>query len=226
MATSILNASLLIDVLDRFLNQPGCYDKLKWWLLFGPSVERWFQFEYGFRLNEQLGSDYVVGYERSVVDLVVHHRKSDRFPVWDNEVVANIELKVAGNWHTDKRTFQDIIVDQRKVEKCDQLPSPLPGVVLVFWFFATPNPSAKCYGWIASQVATRVKRRLAFPTPESIEERMTMECNGAFEKIGTMPIHTCDDAFDSLEVQLFWCRNETAKKLIGGLLPKAEPSTP
>lgn len=76
--TSLLDARIIEETTKSFATDPEVGCRLSWWLRHGQSCERWFQFEWAYRLELVLEKEcpaaYSVGCERKYVDIVIYEK--------------------------------------------------------------------------------------------------------------------------------------------------------
>jgi hypothetical protein len=204
-----LDDAVLKEALEDFLRQPTTLDRIKWWLLFAHSNERWVQFEYGYHLNERLSSQYVVGCERKYVDLAIYRRQETKLPYRRNLPAAKIELKVQGNWYTKEDNFKGVNYDANKIRG----ETDCPAMALVLWFYAVPTDANRECQWISQQVASDVKCGLAVDAPQKMLQLLRSKCDEAFFEIANLSF--ADSDFAELRVSLYGFRNELARQAGG-----------
>lgn len=204
----------LAAAFNQMLSAEYGIEKFEWWLHFAHANERWVQFELGFWLGKQLGEGYAVGCEQNPdklnkkkppVDLVVYDRSPDVFPLWTNTPIANLELKVQGNWYATSDVFRKIKNDRKKI---DALPAELPGIALVIWFFMVPNNAAHPYRWLTGQVEDGTGLR----TTDDIDSLMEKKLDNSFQKIGSWRSQKPTESFDVHEAHLYYFQNEAARR--------------
>ena len=203
-----LDDAVLKGALDDFLRQPTTLDRIKWWLRFAHSNERWVQFEYGYHLNGRVGPQYIVGCERKYVDLAIYSRQNAKLPFSRNEPAAKIELKVQGNWYTKEENFVGTKKDRKKIREV----TDCPAMALVLWFYAVPTAANRECHWISEQVAKDVKCGLAVDVPQNMLQLLRSECDEAFFEIADLPIDDSD--FAELRVSLYGYRNAFAQQAL------------
>ena len=150
---------LAVDIIEEttrnFANDPEVGRRLLWWLRHGQSCERWFQFEWAYRLESVLENRFPrtcwVGFERNRVDIVVYRKpfKPHR-ALYQQDISAGIEIKWCGNWaaaDSIKETKKDLV----KIRTHDKY--SYPALALSVWLLATPSQSNDpFYFWISQQI--------------------------------------------------------------------------
>lgn len=139
-----LSRETLEETLRVFGSDPSISERLAWWLGHGQSCERWFQFEWAYRLARHLTSRFFVACEHKRIDVAIFPSTPQSAP-WSNKPYAGIEIKWLGNWYVD--TFAGIRKDVDKVDRFD-----FPAMALAVWLSAGPKPSSSAYSWLMSQV--------------------------------------------------------------------------
>lgn len=182
MQDNPLTKVLLAASFRRLICSPDFINRIKWWLTFGYSAERWLQFEYAHSLqlecDETYPNQYAVACEQhNHTDIVLCNLPlGENRPIEEKQGVAKLEMKVNGNWYTIGNTFTGISDDVNKVDGYN-----VPSVALVFWIFAEPTLDHPNYGWINKQVNCRRKK----PSKEMVFEEMQKlkNCSPRFEQI-------------------------------------------
>ncbi len=111
--------------------------RLLWWLQNGHSCERWFQFEWAYKLESVLENKYKnaysVGCERDRIDIVIYRQpfKPER-PLNEQTIFAGIELKWCGNWAT-KSSIAETQKDLENIHNGIKYYTPV--LALSFWLF-------------------------------------------------------------------------------------------
>ncbi len=160
-----INPEIIDETTKKFADDPEVAKRLLWWLQNGHSCERWFQFEWAYKLESVLESRYQnacsVGCERDRIDIVIYQRPFPKpeLPLYQQTISAGIELKWCGNWATassiadTRKDLQNILQDTKY--NC-------PVLALSFWLFVTPSETNDpLYSWIAKQIkAERVNREI------------------------------------------------------------------
>ena len=151
----VLNAEIIKETTKEIADNPEMVQRLLWWLRHGQSCERWFQFEWAYRLESVLGkrfpSTYLVGCERDWVDIVVYQQTSKpELALNQQKVYAGIELKWCGNWSASN-SIAETEKDLRKTR--ENVKYSYPVLALSIWLFATPSQNNDpSYSWIAKQI--------------------------------------------------------------------------
>lgn len=150
-----LTREIIDKTTKKFADDPEVVNRLLWWLGNGHSCERWFQFEWAYKLESVLESryqsTYSVGCERDRIDVVIYQQtfKPER-PLYEQEIFAGIELKWCGNWsaaNSIAETRKDI-GNMRKGTKYK-----CPVLALSVWLLVTPSEdNGPLYSWIAKQI--------------------------------------------------------------------------
>ena len=93
-----INSEIIDETTKKFADDPEVAKRLLWWLQNGHSCERWFQFEWAYKLESVLESKYKntysVGCERDRIDIVIYRQPFDpERPLYEQNIFAGIELK-------------------------------------------------------------------------------------------------------------------------------------
>lgn len=201
---SPLSPESLSLALKKTLGQDRFVDKLKWWLQFAPSTERWLQFELGYQLQLVLGDAYIVGLEQKQVDIAVYTSEGAALPVWQNLPIGKVELKVMGNWYTIGSTYSDLRADVEKVDRYGNTPA----AALAVWFFVRPKAEDARYNWILLKNDNEVKRGVGVEGSDTILARTSTACGCNFRQLCRIPLTFHD--FDVCEVVLLGYFNRAA----------------
>jgi ssDNA-binding Zn-finger/Zn-ribbon topoisomerase 1 len=209
MSNKPLTTSVLAAAFQRLTCSSDFVRRIKWWLTFAHSAERWLQFEYAHSLqlecDEKYPNQYAVACEQhKYADIVLykHPLGKDRPVTEQEQIVAKLEIKFSGNWYTIGNTFRDIGDDVNRVDRYE-----VPSVALVFWVFAEPTLDHPKFGWINNNVNSRRTK----PTKQMVcEELKTLK----FKQI--LPDSELDDDpkrdndFEMLDFFLYEYRNQLA----------------
>lgn len=137
-----LSQETIANVTRAFAQDPYTVNRLVWWIRHGFACERWFQFEWSYRLSEYLSNTYEVGCEHKRMDIAIFKKQGID---WEKPS-AGVEIKWFGNWWVDT-TFKTLQADIEKVSKHD-----FPALALAVWFFVKPKTMVTSYKWIESQI--------------------------------------------------------------------------
>jgi len=184
---------------------------LKWRIDFyggfgmGHSCERWFQFEWAYKLESVLESryqnTYSVGCERDYIDIVIYQQPfKAELPLNEQKVFAGIELKWCGNWSA-KNSVAETQKDFQNIRKDKKYNCPV--LALSVWLFVTPSENnGPFYSWIAKLIKKEKVDR------ETLEKKLTSLDYDI--KTGPSVIY-CPTNFGKLEVFCIGAYNDEAK---------------
>lgn len=201
--SELLNDRVLHEALSAVFAVPEASEKLGWWLASGFSIERWVQFEFAFALEKRLGQKFAVGCESKWIDITIYESQPiPRTGLWTKESVAEIELKVRGNWFTGNPsyTFGGIADDILKVKK-----RPCPATALTVWFLGHPDPTIPRLAWFHDQV----NRGEGVSTLDELLVKL-QKWEVKIIQIG-MPIVLTIPGFKEFSVYLFGFKNDKAE---------------
>ncbi|OQW33057.1 MAG: hypothetical protein A4E19_06850 [Nitrospira sp. SG-bin1] len=185
-----INREIIDETTKKFADDPEVANRLLWWLRNGHSCERWFQFEWAYKLESvlkgQLPDTYSIGCERNGVDIVIYE-KPFKFPLDQQNVSAGIEIKWCGNWSATS-SVAETRKDLKKIQ--ENIKYNYPALALSFWLFATPSENNDpFYSWIAKQIkkgkvnSETLKRNLTSLGPDIETGPYTIECPSDFGKL-------------------------------------------
>lgn len=154
-----INSEIIDETTKKFADDPEVAKRLLWWLRNGHSCERWFQFEWAYKLQLVLKSRYQnaysVGCERDYIDIVIYQQPFTqqpftKLPLNKQNVFAGIEIKWCGNWATTS-SIEDMCKDLEKIRTHKKY--CYPTLALSVWLWATPSQSNDpFYSWISQQI--------------------------------------------------------------------------
>ena len=200
-----INSEIIDETTKKFADDPEVAKRLLWWLQNGHSCERWFQFEWAYKLESVLESKYKntysVGCERDRIDIVIYRQPFDpERPLYEQNIFAGIELKWCGNWAT-KSSIAETQKDLENIRKGIKYNTPV--LALSFWLFVTPSEdNGPLYSWIAKLITKEKTDR------ETLGKKLTsLEYD---IKVGPYPIN-CPPNFGELEVFSIGFYNDKAK---------------
>lgn len=125
MTTSILPDEILVTAFRDFTDRPGNIDRLKRWLWYPHSAEKWFEFEFLYTLDACLGAECRVAAQKKastgeIPDLGIWHLAGTDEPLDQAALhdlpAAVIELKMIGNWYLASPTLPKIKQDVDKIQ--------------------------------------------------------------------------------------------------------------
>lgn len=199
-----LNREIIAETTKKFACDHELANRLLWWLRNGHSCERWFQFEWAYKLESVLENKYKntysVGCERDRIDIVIYRQ---RFQPERPLIFAGIELKWCGNWAVNGRkgSIAETRKDFQNVRKDKKYNCPV--LALSVWLFVTPSEnSGPFYSWIDKQIKA-----------EKVDQQTLMQNLVSFEpdiKTGPYEIE-CPSDFGTLEIFCIGVYNDKAK---------------
>ena len=215
-----LDRSVIEKVIQDFARDPEIVKRLAWWLKGAHNCERWFQFEWAFRLDSHLQDlfpeRYLVACEKHKrIDVVVYElplpvAKKDILE--DNSPAYAVELKWFRNWWVNEGELEKLKDDVIKINTYK-----IPALALATWLFVAPTEDNESfYCWISKLIRTG-EGVANFSALENKGKKDTL--NGmAFKynfKIGPIscPHHP---AFGELELWTVGFYNEAYSKIVGG----------
>lgn len=168
-----LNHKIIDETTKKFADDPEVAKRILWWLRDGYSCERWFQFEWAYKLEtvlkEQCQDTYWVGCERDYIDIVIYQNPfKPELPLRQQEYSSGIELKWCGNWSVNgsKGSIAETQKDFRKIRKDKKYNCPV--LALSVWLFVTPSENdGPFYSWIDKQIK---KEKV---DQQTLEQRLT-----------------------------------------------------
>jgi len=187
-----LNREIIAETTKKFACDHEVANRLLWWLRNGHSCERWFQFEWAYKLESVLKSKYnntySVGCERDRIDIVIYREPFDpEHPLYEQNIFAGIELKWCGNWAT-KSSIAETQKDLENIRKGIKYSTPV--IALSFWLFVTPSENnGPFYSWIAKHIKEEkvdretLKQKLTSLGPDIETGPYTIECPSDFGKL-------------------------------------------
>ncbi len=125
--------------------------RIAWWLRHGYSSERWVQFEWAFRLQAEVGVNFVVLCEHRRVDITLVRTSAAGTPPWAFSPEAGIELKWWGNWYVNDRSLAGFKADIEKVNAY-----PFPAAAVLLFLMVDPVADAGHYQWIRQQIESGI----------------------------------------------------------------------
>lgn len=204
-----LNREIIAETTKKFACDHELAKRLLWWLQNGHSCERWFQFEWAYRLKLVLESKYKntysVGCERDYIDIVIYQQPFTQHPFTElplnkQNVFAGIEIKWCGNWATAS-SIAETQKDLANMHKGIKYFTPV--LALSFWLFITPSESnGPLYSWIAKQIKKEKTDR------ETLKQKL--RSLGYDIKVGPYAID-CPRKFGELEIFCIGSYNDSAK---------------
>lgn len=199
-----LDKKIIDETTKRFADDPEVANRLFWWLQHGFSCERWFQFEWAFKLESVLKcrypGTYVVGCERDRIDVVIYQQPfQPERPLYQQNYSAGIELKWCGNWSANS-SIAETEKDLQNIR--ENIKYSCPVLALSVWLFATPSQNSNpFYSWITKQIQKEMVNW------ETLQQKLTsLECNFM---IGPYEI-ACQPGFGKLEIFCVGFYNEKA----------------
>lgn len=186
-----LNREIIAETTKKFAYDHEVANRLLWWLRNGHSCERWFQFEWAYKLESVLESKYKdtysVGCERDRIDIVIYRQPDLKHPLYEQNIFAGIELKWCGNWAT-KSSIAETQKDLGNIRKGIKYNTPV--IALSFWLFVTPSENnGPFYSWIAKHIKEEkvdretLKQKLTSLGPDIETGPYTIECPSDFGKL-------------------------------------------
>lgn len=141
-----IGPSLVEAATRRLATCPDFVPRLRWWLRRANSTERWIQFEWAYRLEQELPrKGYIVVCEQNYVDISLF--EATPTPYWTSKPAAQVELKWWGNWWVeDSPWLPDLERDLNKVDGYRH-----PGAALLLFLRIDPGPDHDV-AWIADWV--------------------------------------------------------------------------
>jgi hypothetical protein len=202
MKTNPLTSKILASAFQNMIHSSEFICRVKWWLIFGHSIERWLQLEYAYFLqlvcNEVYRNKYVMACEQKHADIVLYEESSlgDERPLpKEDGIVSKIEMKFNGNWYIYPSIFSKINDDVNKVKGYK-----VPSIVLSFWLFAKPNIKHELnlskYTWIEGQIKSRREKY----DIERVNNELK-KCSPHFKEISDY--HKSETDFENLDFYLF-----------------------
>lgn len=131
-------------------------DRLAWWLRGAHAAERWFQFEWAYRLQDEVTPDWSVVCEVQTVDVVVRPVRDDSAPP-----AAGVEIKWYGNWWVD-----DLSMVRSDIDKIGNN-QDVPCAAALFFLDVEPKPDVEWLAWLPTQR----KRRGTMESPSTLVSR-------------------------------------------------------
>lgn len=170
---NLLDQEIIDTTTKKFAGDLEVANRILWWLRHGQSCERWFQFEWAYRLETVLKSEfpeaYSVGCERNFVDIVIYKSFKSSIPLYESSVSAGIEIKWCGNWSA-ANSIAETEKDLRKIR--ENIKYNYPALALSAWIFATPaEKNDPLYSWVAKQIKAEkvdqptLKQKRSFRVP-------------------------------------------------------------
>jgi hypothetical protein len=202
-----INSEIIDETTKKFADDPEVAKRLLWWLRNGHSCERWFQFEWAYKLQSVLEREcpdtYSIGCERKYVDIVIYKKPfKQELALNQQNVFAGIEIKWCGNWATAS-SIADTEKDFSKIR--ETLRYSYPALALSVWLFATPfQNNDQSYSWIGEQIKNEKINR------ETLDDRLTSLKYDFRTKPSAI---TGLRAFGELEIFCVGLYNERAKSI-------------
>jgi|GEM_PF-5820210 len=192
-----INLEIIDETTKKFADDPELAKRILWWLRNGHSCERWFQFEWAYKLQSVLESRYQnaysVGCERDYMDVVIYRqpftqKPFTQLPLNKQNDFAGIEIKWCGNWAVSgsKGSIAETQKDFQKIHNKYNCPV----LALSVWLFVTPSENnGPFYSWIAKQIKKEkvnietLKHNLTSLDPHIETGPYTIECPSDFGKL-------------------------------------------
>lgn len=115
-------------------------ERVAWWLRGAHASERWFQFEWAYRFQQEMPPEWSVLCEVQNVDVVIRELGMHSGPP-----VAGVEIKWYGNWWVD-----DLGKVEEDIGKADGY--DFPAAAALFFLDVTTTSDAVGLSWLPDQV--------------------------------------------------------------------------
>lgn len=193
-------------------------ERIKRWLWYPHSAEKWFQFEFLYTLDrclEQRPGRYRVAAEKraknkEIPDLGIYDigegQRLDQV-VAAEDPVAVIELKMIGNWYLARQTLPGIKGDIVKIDRWNE--EHVPGIALVFGTVVQPIAKENMYQWIPDCIRAESGVSDREHLLEKIQAKVHKEVYLVREQS-----YPPDDDFQVMNFCLFGYRNRLARSAI------------